>query len=158
MALVQTSSSINDLRLHLSTMTAEDLLGLQKKGIFRKRKLRKNFPEPDYQLIDKCLASVEKLSTIVEETKEPLSSNDRKYLKNLAVELFKLVEKVDLCIKVVEYLPDSVPWKQTADGKLVNLANRTEDIAEVCELAVDEEFIKMINDRLQKYLNARANN
>ncbi|MCY3629860.1 MAG: hypothetical protein OXI05_08130 [Bacteroidota bacterium] len=146
MPLVQAPISFGDLEPPLTTITVEDILGLPKE-----------IPEPDYQTIGKCLASVEKLAIFVGEMKE-LSDEDRKYLKDLAAELFKLVEKIDLCIGIVEALPDSVPWKQKADEKLVHLANRTEDVAEVCELAVDDEFINLVKDRLQSYLNARSKN
>ena len=147
MALAQTRSPLNDLEVTLSRINVEEILGLPKE-----------IPEPNYHGIDKCLSLVEIVSTFVEEMEEPLSSRDCKYLKNLAVKLIELVEKVDLCIKILEHLPDSVQWKKKADDKLVNLANRIEDIAEVCELAVDEEFIAMISDRLQSYLNARSKN
>lgn len=152
MALVQTPTSLNDLKPRFSVITAEDRLGLPK------RKLRKKFPEPNYQAIDECLELVEELALVLGEMEEELSDEDRKSLKDLSIQLFEHVKRIDRGIVIINSLPESVPWKQKADDKLVHLANRIEDVAEVYELALDDEFIKMIKDRLQDFLDASSEN
>lgn len=152
MALVQRPTSLNDLKPHFSVTTAENLLGLPK------RKLREKNPEPNYRAIDECLELVEKLALVVGEMEQELSDEDRKSLKDLSTQLFKYVKRIDRSIAIINSLPESVPWKQKAGDKLVHLANRTEDVAEVCELALDEEFIKMIKDLLQDFLDASSEN
>jgi len=74
------------------------------------------------------------------------------------VKLFESVEEIDLYIEIVNALPESVAWKKKADDKLVHLANRTEDVAEVCELALDEGFIKTIKNRVRKFVNVLSDN
>lgn len=158
MTLVHTPISLNDLKPDLSTMTVEDILGLPEKKILRKKKSAKTFPEPNYRMIDRFLLLIEDLALVVGEMKAPLSKKDRKSLKDLSVKLFRFVEALDLYIGIIEALPEDVPWKQNPEDTLVRLRNRTEDVAEVCELAVDEEFIEMIKDRVQEYLDARPKN
>ena len=109
-------------------------------------------PEPDSQFIDEYLISLERFSDFVDEMEEPLSDVDRKFLKESSIMLFVLVNKIDQLIESVRSLPESVLWKQKIYDKLVDLANEIEDVAEVWELAVDEEFNKMIKTLINHYI------
>ena len=84
------------------------------------------------------------------------SEDMREDLKKLSVRLFEFVNQIELCIGLYNSLPDSVPWKKRACAKLEHVANRAEDLAETCELAIDEDFNEMIRDQLQSYFDARS--
>ncbi|MCY4158923.1 MAG: hypothetical protein OXF48_04870 [Bacteroidetes bacterium] len=135
-----------NLEVYLRDITVGNLLGKPPK------KLWEDLPEPDYCAWDKYLATIENLAIIIGQAK----GISKEELKSLSVKLFESVEKIDLYIEIVNALPESVAWRARADEKLIHLANRTEDVAEVCELALDEEFIKTIKDRIQKFVNASS--
>lgn len=116
------------------------------------RELPERIPEPDSQFIDEYLISLERYSDFVDEMEEPLSDGDRKFLKESSIMLFVLVNRIDQLIESVRSLPESVPWKQKIYDKLVDFANEIEDVAEVWELAVDEEFNKMIKKLINHYI------
>jgi len=111
-----------------------------------------DIPEPDFQFIDEYLISLERFSDFVDEMEEPLSERDRKLLKDSSIMLFVVVNRIDQLIESVRSLPDSVLWKQRIYDKLVDFANEIEDVAEVWELAVDEEFNKMIKTLINHYI------
>ena len=76
MTLVQTPRSpLSDLEPHLITITNKDLWRLSKK------RSPKKGPELDYEAIDECLASVEKLALIVGEMEDKISDEERKTLR-----------------------------------------------------------------------------
>jgi len=143
MMIVEAPTVSKRLDHHLSKLTFEDLLKKPKK------KLWENLPEPDYRAWDNHLAAINTLSVILGQEK----GISKKELKSLSAKLFDFVDSIDLCIEFVSALPESVTWKKKADDKLIHLANRIEDVAEVCELALDEEFTQTIKDRVQKFLN-----
>ena len=116
------------------------------------RELPEEIPEPDSQFIDEYLISLESFSDFVDEMEEPLSESDRKFLKDSSIMLFVLVNRIDQLIESVRSLPESVLWKQKIYDKLVDFANEIEDVAEVWELAVDEEFNKMIKTLINHYI------
>lgn len=116
--------------------------------------LPKEIPEPDYQFIDEYLALLKRFRTFVTEIEEPISEENRQGLEVSSSVLFVLVGRLDEHIATVESLPKSVSWRQRIYDKLVDCANEIEDVAEVCELAVDDEFIEMIKGRLQSYIDA----
>lgn len=111
-----------------------------------------DLPEPDSQFIDEYLISLQRFSDFVDEMEEPLSERDRKFLKDSSIMLFVVVNRIDQLIESVRSLPDSVLWKQRIYDKLVDFANEIEDVAEVWELAVDEEFNKMIKTLINHYI------
>ena len=114
--------------------------------------LPEEIPEPDFQFIDEYLISLERFSDFVDEMEEPLSESDRKFLKDSSIMLFVLVNRIDQLIESVRSLPESVLWKQKIYDKLVDFANEIEDVAEVWDLAVDEEFNKMIKTLIDHYI------
>ena len=116
------------------------------------RELPEEIPEPDSQFIDEYMISLERFSDFVDEMEEPLSERDRKFLKDSSIMLSVVVNKIDQLIESVRSLPESVLWKQKINDKLVDFANEIEDVAEVWELAVDEEFNKMIKTLMNHYI------
>lgn len=163
--------SINQLPEGARTMLAEtmpraltDATNSQLKHIFdltavsKVRELPRRISDSDYQFIDDFLALMKRFSDYIDEMEEPLSDENRRFLKDSSIKLYALVKRIDEHIEFVRSLSESVARKQEISDKLVNFANEIEDIAEVCELSVDEKFIEMIKGRLQSYFNASSEN
>ena len=120
------------------------------------RELPRKISESDYQFVDEFLALMKRFSDYIAEMEEPLSDENRRFLKDSSIKLYALVKRIDEHIEFIRSLSENVAMKQKISDKLVNFANEIEDIAEVCELSVDEKFIKMIKGRLQSYFNASS--
>lgn len=118
----------------------------------------REIPEPDYQVIDDCLALLTRISDSIDEMEEPLSDGHHRFLKASSIMLSLLANRIDEHREFIISLSGNVPWKKKISDRLVDLANEIEDVAEVCELSSDEDFIKMIKGRLQSYLNASSKN
>ena len=125
---------------------------------FERREFPSEIPEPDAQFIDDSLVFIKNVSNYIDAMEEPLSDGNRKFLKDSSIALFALVKRLDEHTEFIRSLPDSVSWKQLRVNKLVDLTNEIEDVAEVCELSVDERFIKMMKGRLQCYFDAKSEN
>ena len=134
MPLVQTRTPDNNFWHPFSAMVVEKLGALVV-----------HYPEPDYDVMDKELASIEEIALVLG-TIEVLSDEDRGKLKDLTVTASKAVKTVEQSMAT---LPNHVPWRQKAYDKLEHLASRVEDIAETCALSSSKEFAEMIESEVR---------
>lgn len=81
------------------------------------------------------------------------SDQDRKTLRDLAIEMFTVVKRLDQNTRHVKALPKKLSWRQEVYTKLEHLANRVEDIAETAALSSRNEFTRTILTEIQNLTN-----
>ena len=116
-----------------------------------------HYPEPDYDVMDRELASIEEIALGLGKI-EVLSDENREELKDLAVTASKAVKTVEQSMANVATLPNHVPWRQKAYDKLEHLASRIEDIAETCALSSSKEFTEMVKNEIRSLKDGNKKN
>ena len=116
------------------------------------RKLKTDHTLSDHSVIDGYLASVEKTAVDLGQIQR-FSDSDDHFFEDIHTELISALKRIDEKIVMINSYPDDLPWKQTVSQKLEHLAIRIEDVAETCELATNQGFIKMIRAQLRDLIN-----
>jgi len=117
--------------------------------------LRIDYPEPDFNIIDRHIALVKKITVALEQIQQ-FSSEEDKLFESLCSAAVKAVESIDQHIEFIKSLPEYISWKQKAYDKLEHLVVQVEDLAETLALATNEGFIRTLKSEIFDLIDESA--
>ena len=124
-------------------------------------KLRKRTYSPGHRRVIRALAelecSIEEADAQFDQL-EVASDQDREALRDIAIEMFKLVKSLDQNIILVRRLPREVSWRREVYTKFEHLANNLEDIAETAALSLSKKFKNMVLSEINDLTNVSPDN
>lgn len=144
-------------QVHTQVANNELAVFLNTGAITKIRKLPYPDPKPIYDAIKKRLAALEKTAIYLGEIRT-VSDEIKQSLESLSAVLKTQLKEIDERIEQLNSFPDDIPWKQKLHDKLEHLAIRIEDVIETCDLATNEEFVKMIKAQVAYLMNESTKN